>query len=204
MIIANSKLRATLAIYHLISTARTWNNCYFSADLKPQYSSDYSYTIKNSLPFSFTKIDFIVFNRFSTCNHMLKGIPASGTVLRNRTFQPQYPPKTKRKRKKYEESKGGGHTLAMRSPPKETPTLQWRAISAIRKSDLENEVLFGNQVVSKNWLQRAFKISTIIFNNSFASFHDSSLMRIWIIVKRWFPGNPRNDKLKSGHHPFGT
>lgn len=76
----------------------------------------------------------------------MKGIPASGTVLRNRTFQP----KTKRKRKKYEKSKRGGHTLAMRSSPKETPTLQWRAISAIRKSDLENEVLFGNQVDYKN------------------------------------------------------
>ena len=28
MIIANSALRASLAIYHLISNARSWNNCY--------------------------------------------------------------------------------------------------------------------------------------------------------------------------------
>lgn len=76
--------------------------------------------------------------------------------------------------------------------------------SHIHRAHIENEVLFGNQVDYKNWIQRAFKISTIIFNNSFASFHDSSLMRKWIIVTRWFPGNPRNDKLKSGHHPFGT
>ena len=27
MIIANSALRASLAIYHLISNARSWNNC---------------------------------------------------------------------------------------------------------------------------------------------------------------------------------
>ena len=27
MIIANSVLRASLAIYHLISNARSWNNC---------------------------------------------------------------------------------------------------------------------------------------------------------------------------------
>ena len=27
MIIANSTLRASLAIYHLISNARSWNNC---------------------------------------------------------------------------------------------------------------------------------------------------------------------------------
>ena len=27
MIIANSALRALLAIYHLISNARSWNNC---------------------------------------------------------------------------------------------------------------------------------------------------------------------------------
>ena len=30
MIIANSALRASLAIYHLISNARSWNNCEMS------------------------------------------------------------------------------------------------------------------------------------------------------------------------------
>ena len=29
-VIANSALRASLAIYHLISNARSWNNCYYS------------------------------------------------------------------------------------------------------------------------------------------------------------------------------
>lgn len=43
------------------------------------------------------------------------------------------PTEKKTKKKKYQKSKRGGHTLAMRSS-KETPALQWTAISAIRKS----------------------------------------------------------------------
>ena len=34
MIIANSALRASLAIYHLISNARSWNNCLLKLDAK--------------------------------------------------------------------------------------------------------------------------------------------------------------------------
>ena len=34
MIIASSALRASLAIYHLISNARSWNNCLISANFQ--------------------------------------------------------------------------------------------------------------------------------------------------------------------------
>ena len=33
MVIANSALRASLAIYHLISKARSWNNCQLLSDI---------------------------------------------------------------------------------------------------------------------------------------------------------------------------
>ena len=37
MIIANSALRSSLAIYHLISNVRSWNNCYtYVLDGKPK------------------------------------------------------------------------------------------------------------------------------------------------------------------------
>ena len=38
MIIANSALRASLAIDHLISNARSWNNCYIYILLELEYS----------------------------------------------------------------------------------------------------------------------------------------------------------------------
>ena len=57
MIIANSALRASLAIYHLISNARSWNNCWCyqqvicspSRDSGADVSSDEGLTLETSV-----------------------------------------------------------------------------------------------------------------------------------------------------------